>query len=296
MRLMLSLLSLLFALPGAAEPPVPLLWRVSAGDSELYLLGSVHMLKASDYPLDDAVMQAYANADQLILELSPDDLRAGGGAGQMFRLGALPAGESLRDHVSEQTWQAVQAYVDGGGYLPLTAVERMRPWFFAVTLAAMEMQRAGLNPALGIEQFFLRLQAADGKPGSGLETIAQQLAVFTDGSREEQDMQLRQTLEKLSDAPEQLDRMHALWRAGDDVGLHAFIHESMADYPALYQRLITARHSAWIPQLEAELADPEVELVIVGAAHLGGDDGLVTLLRQRGHAVTRVGATTAAAE
>lgn len=281
-------LALLLSLPAAAEPPVPLLWRIDADAGSVYLLGSVHLLKPSDYPLSPLVDAAYGDSEELVFELSPADMQSGAVSARMMRLGSLPAGETLRDHVSDETWSEVERYVAGGGYLPMSAIERMRPWFLALTLSVMEMQRAGLDPSFGIELHFMRALAADGKPALGLETVDQQLALFADSSAEEQDQQLQQTLSQLGEMPDQLEKMHALWRAGDGEALHALVRTEMKDFPALYDRLIADRNRAWIAPIEAQLADPGGEMIVVGAAHLIGDDGVVALLRERGHDVVRV--------
>ena len=286
-----SLLLFSMALPVAAtDAHVPMLWRIDGSAGDVYLLGSVHLLKETDYPLAEEIEAAYADAEELVFELSPADMRSGAAGARMMRMGALPAGESLREHVSAETWAAVQAYVDGGGYLPLSAIERMRPWMLALTLSVMQMQRAGLDPAFGIEQHFLRKLDADGKLGAGMETIDQQLALFAEASAREQDEQLHKTLQELPGMEAQLDEMRRLWRSGDVDGLHALISEEMDEYPAVYDRLIVDRNRAWIPQVEAQLADEGDELVIVGAAHLVGPDGVVALLRARGHAVERIAA------
>lgn len=286
-----GLLLFSMALPVAAtDAHVPMLWRIDGSAGDVYLLGSVHLLKETDYPLAPEIEAAYAEAEELVFELSPADMRSGAAGARMMRMGALPAGESLREHVSDETWAAVQAYVDGGGYLPLSAIERMRPWMLALTLSVMQMQRAGLDPVFGIEQHFLRKLDADGKLGAGMETIDQQLALFAEASAREQDEQLHKTLQELPEMEAQLDQMRRLWRSGDADGLHALVSEEMDEYPAVYDRLIVERNRAWIPQVEAQLADEGDELVIVGAAHLVGPDGVVALLRARGHTVERIAA------
>jgi len=271
-----------------AEPPTPMLWRIDGEGGRVYLLGSMHMLQPSDYPLAPEVLAAQADAEELVFEVDPAEMRSGASSGQMMRLGALPTGESLQQHVSTETWQALQGYVDGGGFLPMSAIERMRPWFLSVTLAIMEMQRAGLNPAHGLDQHFMRQQARDGKPAAGLEAVSDQLALLSGGSDAEQEQQLRQTLDQLADFDGYIGRMHALWRSGDADGLHAMIAAEMKDYPALYRRMFVDRNRAWIPRIEAHIADAGDELIIVGAAHLPGEDGVIELLRARGHRVERV--------
>lgn len=288
MRIALVLCLLLTTTLATAGPGTPLLWRVHGEAGDLYLLGSVHLLEETDYPLAAVVSRAYGDAEELVFELSPRDMQSGEAGARMMKLGSLPAGESLRDHVSAETWAAVEQYIADGGTLPLGAIERMQPWFLALTLAVMEMQRHGLQPQYGIEQHFLGRMRKDGKTGTGLESIDEQLALFAGASEQEQDQQLRQALEQLGDMDEQLGRMLALWRAGDGDGLHAMMKEEMGDYPALYERLITQRNRNWIPDLEAQLADAGDELVVVGAAHLVGEDGVPALLRQRGHEVERI--------
>src|SRR5690606_4079408 len=69
--------SLLFAAsrPARAEaPPVPLLWKVSDADNSLYLLGSFHMLLPGDYPLSRDVDEAFAEAEALLFEMSPQEM------------------------------------------------------------------------------------------------------------------------------------------------------------------------------------------------------------------------------
>jgi uncharacterized protein YbaP (TraB family) len=62
------------ALRDDAPPPVPLLWKVSDADNDLYLLGSFHLLRPDDYPLSADVDSAFADAEALVLELSPEEM------------------------------------------------------------------------------------------------------------------------------------------------------------------------------------------------------------------------------
>lgn len=42
------------------------LWRVSKGESELFIGGTIHLLGASDYPLPKEFEAAYKKADMLV--------------------------------------------------------------------------------------------------------------------------------------------------------------------------------------------------------------------------------------
>ena len=76
--------------------------------------------------------------------------------------------------------------------------------------------------------------------------------------------------------------MIANWRRGDVDLIATRMRESYRDFPAFYQRLIVARNQNWIPKIEQYLRSGQIYFVVAGAGHMGGSDGLLALLRQRG--------------
>ena len=93
-------------------------------------------------------------------------------------------------------------------------------------------------------------------------------------------------------------RLDAAWRAGDVERLRDDMAAEMKrEYPALYRRINSQRNEAWLPKLEARLAGRSDDtLVVVGALHLLGEDGVVEKLRARGYAVERICSACAAAK
>src|SRR3546814_16775952 len=75
-RWILALLLACTAGPVLAEPPVPLLWKVSDADNSVYLLGSFHLLRQEDYPLSPDVDAAFADAESLLFEMSPAEMES----------------------------------------------------------------------------------------------------------------------------------------------------------------------------------------------------------------------------
>ncbi|MEQ8954506.1 MAG: TraB/GumN family protein, partial [Gammaproteobacteria bacterium] len=83
--------------------------------------------------------------------------------------------------------------------------------------------------------------------------------------------------------------MLSAWRVGNASELNAmFVTDMQNEAPEIYQSLLVDRNLKWIPQIEAMLADPDTELVLVGAAHLVGSDGLLNLLQERGYTVRQL--------
>lgn len=292
LRWTLALLLAACAPAALAEPPTPLLWKVSDADNSIYLLGSFHLLKPGDYPLAPQVDAAFEDAERLAFELAPSEM----GSPALQQAMALAArrsdGRTLQAALPAETWAALEAYAATGA-LPLQApqMQGLDAWFVSLLISITEMQRQGMDPKLGLDAHFVARAAAAGKPGEGLETGAQQIALFEEMAPEAQVQGLRDTLESAPRLEAEIARLHALWRAGDAAGLYALsAGEMKAKYPDFYRRINSDRNLAWLPRLRAMLDGPggDDTLVVVGALHLLGEEGMIALLREAGYTVERL--------
>ncbi|KAA2285557.1 TraB/GumN family protein [Arenimonas fontis] len=289
-RLLLVLFLAATASACAEPPPRPLLWKVGDGDNHLYLLGSFHLLKESDYPLDPATDLAFEDAERLVFELPPDAMADPATTRLMIQAAQRTDGSRLRDELPEAAWERLQAHAQRRR-LPLEPMQNLEAWYVGLMVSLSEMQAQGMLPEHGLDKHFARRAAAAGKPAEGLETVAEQIALFDDMDPELQVRSLERTLEEIEDLRGRVERMHGLWRDGDADGLYAMTGAEMkAEQPELYARVNTERNRAWLPRLKAMLdgsTDQDV-LVVVGALHLLGEDGLVALLEAEGYTVERL--------
>jgi uncharacterized protein YbaP (TraB family) len=289
MRWLCLVLSLAFAAPlraDVAEHPVTL-WRVQGESNVVYLLGSIHMLRQQDYPLPRAIDAAYDDAERLIMELDMDDLDNAAVQAMFNSAGVLQNGKTLQDLMGEDAWQ--QATVAAAAIdIPIEMLASSEPWLAAITVEMMMLYRAGFNPLLGVEMTMLSRALNDGKPIDGLETAAEQLS-FLDGlSLEAQRDMLLQTLEDSADIDTMIDTMINAWQNGDVATLEAGLLDSIEQYPELHEALVSARNREWAESIETLLDDDDDYLVIVGALHLVGDDGVPNLLAGKGLAVRQL--------
>ena len=148
-----------------------------------------------------------------------------------------------------------------------------------------------------------RLMARQGgsiKPIGGLETLEAQLRVLDETPMDEQMVGLADFLDRPQDMPAKLDELHQAWRSGDAATLESLTRLQMLEKtPETYRTVNIERNDAWLPQLQAMLQAPGDDdvLVVVGALHLLGDDGLVEKLRAQGYQVERIcSACTAVSE
>jgi uncharacterized protein YbaP (TraB family) len=279
---------LLLALPRlrpavAAEPPhSSFLWSVRSEMSEMHLLGSVHALSSDYYPLSAAIERAFADARVLVEEVDMAEFESPAVQAATLASGLLPDGQTVDRLLPAPLVDQVRGRLSGLG-VPFAAVARFKPWFLAVTLGALESRRLGFDTALGVDKHLFDRARTSGMKVVGLETSAYQISRLDDLTVEGQRQMLAQTLQELDAEKTNLRKLADAWKAGDATTIAALTTESFADTPEMYRRLVVERNRNWMPQLEAFLRNGPHTLVVVGAAHLVGPDGLVAQLKARGY-------------
>ena len=276
----------------SAKPSSPAIWRVSDADNSLYLMGSFHALKSSDYPLSKAVNDAYADAELLAFEIAPEQLQSPELVRAMQQSAMLPATQSHQGMLPENTWQDLLRWQRKNPDTPLASLQRLKPWYAALIIANTQSQAQGFEPELGLDRHFMNKAKTVRKPSIGLEQMQDQIALLN-GMKPAAQLQLLQ--EALGDSGNprntELERLRALWVSGDAEELEKITVTKMRrEYPDLYQSINVARNQAWLPQLR-RLLDDEREadvMVVVGALHLLGPDGLVRQLQANGYKVERL--------
>ena len=197
--------------PAPASHPV-FLWRTELGGSTFNLLGSVHVARAELYPLDPRIEAAFEESDALVLELALDEAAQLGAAQRMLELGRLEPGRRLADVVQPATWELLVATQERRGG-SLFGLRGFRPWFVALALTTQALQSEGFLAEHGIDEHFRR--SAEGRKRIiALETVEEQLRLFTGLSAEAEENLLLQTLGDIDQFGEQLDTAFRAWNAG----------------------------------------------------------------------------------
>jgi uncharacterized protein YbaP (TraB family) len=261
------------------------LWSLKGKTNTVFLLGSVHFLRPSD-ELPAAIDAAYAEAEQLLMEIDMDDIDPIQAQQITLELGLLPDGETLEAHLGSETYAKVAEYALSLGVAP-AMINRFRPWLAALTLVQLQLMKMGLDPNAGIEQRFVARAAQDKKEIRGLETLHEQFSMLAGLPDKEQREFLLYSVEDAERATREIDDLIAAWRDGDTERLAKLLADGFEKYPDLYRPMTVERNRKWIASIEKLLEDRDDYLVIVGALHLVGDDSVVELLEKRGHKLTR---------
>ena len=280
----------------AKAPPVPLLWKVSDEDNEVYLLGSFHLLKPDDYPLSRDVDAAFADAETLVFELPPEEMSSPQLGIQMAQAATQSGGKRLNDELPPATVAKLDAWTGANAEslrkmaLPAQALQMFEPWFVGLMVTITELTKQGLDPKLGLDAHLASKAARAAKPTAGFETGAEQIAFLDGMGREEQLQFLDEALTESEEGREEMRKLHDAWRAGDaDTLWNEMALEMRQQYPQLYRRINVERNDAWLPEIEQRMkAGRDDTLVVVGALHLLGEDGVVEKLRAKGYEVERI--------
>lgn len=282
------------AKPVAAAPakaaPVPLLWKVSDADNAVYLLGSFHLLKTDDYPLSPDIDAAFAAADKVVFEVPPEQMTDPGAAAKFLVAAGYGDSRTLSQVLPADLHEKLSRLMGKQG-MPVAALDNFEPWFVNLSLMLGVSQAMGFSPQIGLDMHLMKQAVEAKKPTGGLETMEAQLAVLDGSPMSEQIEGLRDFLDRAQEMPGMLADMHNAWRDADVAKLDELTRTEMKEKaPRTYRIVNVERNDAWVPQLQKMLDESKKDdtLVVVGALHLLGEDGVVEKLRAKGYKVERV--------
>ena len=263
------------------------LWKATKGPGVVYLVGSLHLLTADYYPLSPALDAAFRDSDLLVEQIDLREVSASGSQLKMLTRGMLAPGQTLDKVVSPPTYALVNKRLEGLG-LPVEPLKRFKPWMLAVTLLALEWQKAGFDPNLGLDQHFFNGATVGGKTVQGLETVEYQISRFDEMTPDQQDRMLAETLKELDTEIASITKLADAWKQGDVTTIERIVLQDVKQEPQMYQRLLVDRNRNWLPKIEALFARAGRAFVVVGAAHLVGPDGLIQMLKAKGYSVEQL--------
>ena len=271
-------------------PPVPLLWKVSDADNSVYLLGSFHLLKGDDYPLSPDIDSAFAASDKVVFEVPPEQMLDPAMAQKFLTAAGYSDGRTLTQVLPAALREKFARILAQRG-ASIAQFDAYEPWFINLSLMLGMSQQLGFSPEKGMDQYLMQRAAAANKPTAGLESIDLQLQVLDASPMDEQIVSLKEFLDKPLEMPGMLGDVHSAWRDGDVARLDKLTRDEMREKtPQTYRMVNVERNQAWLPQIQAMLDNAKKgdNLVVVGALHLLGDDGIVGKLREKGYKVERV--------
>jgi uncharacterized protein YbaP (TraB family) len=258
------------------------LWKVASDKGSVYLLGSIHLLKSQDATLKPIIDETFNKTKRLVLEVdlvneSPEKMQK-----LILQKGINLDGKTLQQKVSKETFQWATIWANELG-IDIKMLTPFKPWLAGLTMTVMHLQKLGYDPNAGVDRQLAQRAKLANKPVSGLESSESQFDLLDRLPAGLQELMLRHSLSEMEQIGKLVDDMVRAWRAGDVAAAEKLFLGSMTEYPELHEKTLDERNRNWLPQIEKFIHSGEDTLVVVGAAHLVGKNGLIELLKARGY-------------
>lgn len=268
------------------------LWKVENNGNTVYLLGSIHVANDKMYPLRPEIEAAFEAAQYLGVEVDLTKVDQTEIQKFLTEKGSYTDGSKLKDHVSADTYNKVVALLKANG-LAGDAFDSYKPWVVTQGISSLQMQTTDYTPDTGIDLYLTQKAAKLNKPVIELENMQLQLNMFDQFSDGLQEKLLLDTLDSLKQtdnaaASASLDALSQMWMQGDEQSLVAMT-QSVAKEPEYYKGLVSDRNNGMVKHVKEYLKSDKkaTYLVVVGALHMLGDDGIVTQLQKDGFNVVK---------
>jgi len=266
------------------------MWKITGKKGRsAYLLGSMHLVTPNVYPLKPEIEQAFKDSSSMVCEanikaMSPQKLGA-----LALAKGVYLGDDNIEAHISKDTKAALDKFFAGKG--GIEKMQKMRPWLLATLIIVLGVKKLGYDEKLGIDNHFLDASATAGKKIYELEGAEFQLNLISGLSDDLQDKFLMSSLLDIKELESSMTQMSDAWKSGDAGALDELLSKTFTEHPELadVQRLlITDRNIAMTEGIEKLLEEKEHPFVVVGAAHLVGDKGIVALIKKKHYKAVQI--------
>jgi uncharacterized protein len=262
------------------------LWQVRGSHNSVYLLGSIHVLPASAYPLHPALQQAFNDSQRVVFEVDLNTVSQQSVLREFEEVGVYPPGDNLEHHVSPATIRLLKQVLARLGISYKKAI-RFKPALLGELITSRYTELAGFREDLGVDRYFFSQAKNTRKPVFGLETVRDQARVLSSDDTSGE-ARLVEAIVSLPAAKAILDELVVAWKAGRINTLDRLLNQDEWSDPKSFESMFLQRNQKWLPQIERFLESDGNYLVIVGSGHLVGDHGLVRALQGRGYKVKQL--------
>lgn len=276
-----AFLLLAITLATALAQESSLLWKVSGNglQKDSYLFGTIHLICKDEFKVDDRILAAFNESERLVMELDVSDPQL---MAKMQQISVNPGMKNLQSDLDPEDAKILDEFLIAHYGVGLAQLGVLKPFILSTmamvkTITCEELQ--------GYEPFFVEEATKSKKSIVGLETPEYQIGIF---DQIPQDAQLSELIKMLKEGTggEEYRKLVTQYFAEDINGLYELMNAdgTMKEFREI---MLDNRNVAWVSKLEEEMKAKKL-FIAVGAGHLGGEKGLVSLLREAGYQVTPI--------
>ncbi|WP_141499685.1 TraB/GumN family protein [Paenibacillus luteus] len=271
----------------AREPSRGFLWKTENAGNTVYLLGSIHIANKAMYPLRPEIQKAYEASNFLVVEADITKMDDEAVQKQVLDISVYKDNTTLKDHISAEAYKKLGGILKENG-LETHALDTFKAWNVSSALDYLTSAKSGFDAGIGIDAHFLQQAIASQLPILELESIEYQLNMFNNFSDKLQEEMLNSSIEQYYAESSGIDALSEMWATGNEEQLLELTQSTMTN-DEFYKALLSDRNVPMVDKITGYLngSEKKTYFVVVGAAHMIGQDGIVPLLEKKGFKVER---------
>ena len=257
------------------------LWKIEGNDIKTsYLFGTMHVIPKKDFIVKDKVKTAFEASEQVVLELDMADPQFMKDA---MTYSYLKKGEVLKSFMDDEEYELLDTYLKEKTGSGMQMYNTAKPFMLLSVLLMSSFD----EPISSFEMTLMTMAKEANKEVDGLETFASQVAVFDSESYEVQIDALVEMIKNPESTADSFNKMAQLYMSEDIDGMFSYMDEFMKGDVEMMKRFLDDRNKDWIPKI-IDYSKEKSVFYGVGAGHLGGDQGVINLLKNAGYTVTPI--------
>ena len=254
------------------------MWKVESEKNTVYILGSIHYADSTLYPLDKQIEDAFNSSKYLVLEIDLSNVNPI----DLLKYAYLPDTLTLAGAVDSASYSKFTSSFEKHNISKMVYY-KFKPWFAVMTLQSLELVSSGFAADYGLDMHFMQKAEKEDKKIKELETIDFQMKVLDQLNNYTGDY-LAETLKEMDLTGQQIDSLLIAWKVGDTAAVAKYMNQGseLKDFDQIMQKIDYDRNINMVKKIEGYLADDKKHFIVVGAAHLIGDKGIISLLEKSG--------------
>ncbi|MCX6156328.1 MAG: TraB/GumN family protein [Candidatus Kapabacteria bacterium] len=249
-------------------------WKIESSNSTLYLLGSIHFGKKTIYPLDSIIEKSFESSDNLVIEMDVNHVDKN----ILMKKSFYNDGSKLNDHISQNVYELIKKKFAVKG-IKEPFYEKMMPWLAFIRLQQLDLLKSGFSPEEGIDMHFINNAEKVKKSILSLETLDDQINTFEKVFNQVDSSHFEKIINDFESQTNMVDTLFEVWKRGSLEEMTKLALEDSSDSveKKINSIMLDERNIRMYSKLIEFMTEKHKYFVVLGAAHLCGENGLVNL-------------------
>lgn len=252
-----------------------LLYKVTGENMQhpIYIYGTIHAIPQTDFFVDDVVVEKFESSEKLVLEIDMSN------PNMAFEVQAamMMKDNSIDKLLTPEEYDRLSKFFADSLQMPMAMLNSVKP----LMMSSFLLPKLIGTQVASYEGYFMQRAAEQQKQVGGLETVVEQISYLDMIPLTKQAKMLMESVDDFNKSRSEFKRLVETYKSRDVEAVYQVVMETEEEYREFGEFLIDKRNQNWIPKI-IELGNAQPTFVAVGCGHLGGEKGVLNLLRKEG--------------